>query len=124
MSTKSKSIQNKSTKDDRLKKVSPLKMLLNRPELGALGGAILVFIFFGIVAGDTGMFSAFGMLNFFDVSANLGIIAIAAALLMIGGEFDLSIGSMIGFAGICIAIPAIYWGWPLWMSIIFAFSIR
>ena len=99
-------------------------MLLNRPELGALGGAILVFIFFGIVAGDTGMFSAYGMLNFFDVSANLGIIAIAAALLMIGGEFDLSIGSMIGFAGICIAIPAIYWGWPLWMSIIFAFSIR
>ncbi len=125
MSTKSKSIHTKNSfnQDDRLKKVSPLRMLLNRPELGALGGAILVFIFFGIVAGDTGMFSAFGMLNFFDVSANLGIIAIAAAMLMIGGEFDLSIGSMIGFAGICIAIPAIYWGWPLWMSIIFAFSM-
>ena len=53
------------------------------------------------------MFSAYGMLNFLDVSANLGIIAIAAAMLMIGGEFDLSIGSMIGFAGICIAIPAV-----------------
>ena len=98
-------------------------MLLNRPELGAVGGAILVFIFFGIVAGDTGMFSAYGTLNFLDVSANLGIIAIAAAMLMIGGEFDLSIGSMIGFAGICIAIPAIYWGWPLWTSIIFAFAM-
>ena len=79
-----------------------------------LGGSILVFIFFGIVAGDTGMFSAYGTINFLEVSANLGIIAIAAALLMIGGEFDLSVGSMIGFAGICIAIPAIYWGWPLW----------
>jgi simple sugar transport system permease protein len=47
MSTKSKSIHTKSifNQDDRLKKVSPLKMLLNRPELGALGGAILVFIF-------------------------------------------------------------------------------
>ena len=125
MSTKSKSIHSKNNlnKDDRLKNVSSLRVLLNRPELGALGGAILVFIFFGIVAGDTGMFSAYGMLNFFDVSANLGIIAIAAAMLMIGGEFDLSIGSMIGFAGICIAIPAIYWGWPLWMSIIFAFSM-
>ena len=125
MSTKSKSIHTKShfNQDDRLKKVSGLRILLNRPELGALGGAILVFIFFGVVAGDTGMFSAFGMLNFFDVSANLGIIAIAAAMLMIGGEFDLSIGSMIGFAGICIAIPAIYWGWPLWMSIIFAFAM-
>ena len=106
MSVKSKSIQNKS-KDERLRKVSNLKVLLNRPELGALGGSVLVFIFFGIVAGDTGMFSAYGTINFLEVSANLGIIAIAAALLMIGGEFDLSVGSMIGFAGICIAIPAI-----------------
>ena len=122
MSTKSKSIQNKSS-DERLRKVSKLKVLLNRPELGALGGSILVFIFFGIIAGDTGMFSAYGTINFLEVSANLGIIAVAAALLMIGGEFDLSVGSMIGFAGICIAIPAIYWGWPLWMSILFAFSM-
>ena len=125
MSEKAKSIASKkvSGQDERLQKVSKLKLILNRPELGALGGAILVFIFFGIVAGDTGMFSAYGMLNFLDVSANLGIIAIAAAMLMIGGEFDLSIGSMIGFAGICIAIPAIYWGWPLWVSIIFAFAM-
>ena len=125
MSVKSESIQSKkdSGQDERLKKISPLRVLLNRPELGALGGSILVFIFFGIVAGDTGMFSAYGTLNFLDVSANLGIIAIAAAMLMIGGEFDLSIGSMIGFAGICIAIPAIYWGWPLWTSIIFAFAM-
>ena len=125
MSDKAKSIASKkdSNQDERLQKVSKLRILLNRPELGALGGAILVFIFFGIVAGDTGMFSAYGMLNFLDVSANLGIIAIAAAMLMIGGEFDLSIGSMIGFAGICIAIPAIYWGWPLWTSIIFAFAM-
>ena len=56
MSVKSKSIQNKS-KDERLRKVSNLKVLLNRPELGALGGSVLVFIFFGIVAGDTGTVS-------------------------------------------------------------------
>ena len=78
MSVKSKSIQNKS-KDERLRKVSNLKVLLNRPELGALGGSVLVFIFFGIVAGDTGMFSAYGTINFLEVSANLGIIAVAAA---------------------------------------------
>src|SRR3712207_8913162 len=51
-------------------------------------------------------FTAKGIINFLEVSAQLGIIATAAALLMIGGEFDLSVGSMIGFAGICIAIPA------------------
>ena len=37
MSTKSKSIQNKSS-DERLRKVSKLKVLLNRHELDALGG--------------------------------------------------------------------------------------
>ena len=31
--------------------------LLRRPELGALSGTILVFVFFGIVAGDSGLFS-------------------------------------------------------------------
>ena len=53
MSTKSKSIESKTdfNQDERLKKVSNLKILLNRPELGALGGAILVFIFFGIGSG-------------------------------------------------------------------------
>ena len=69
MSEKSESILSKKrlNQDDRIKRVSKLKVLLNRPELGALGGSVLVFIFFGIVAGDTGMFSAFGMLNFLDV---------------------------------------------------------
>ena len=53
MSDKAKSIVSKKTsgQDERLKEVSKLRLLLNRPELGAVGGAILVFIFFGIVAG-------------------------------------------------------------------------
>ena len=72
MSDKSKSIENKTdfNQDERLKKVSKLKLLLNRPELGALGGAILVFIFFGIVAGDTGMFSAYGCLLYTSDAAD------------------------------------------------------
>ena len=44
-------------------------------------------------------------------------------MLMIGGEFDLSIGSMIGAAGVVIAIPAVQWGWPLWLCILLAFAI-
>ena len=61
--------------------------------------------FFAAVAGNSGLFSAPGIINFLEVSAQLGIIAVAAAMLMIGGEFDLSIGSMIGAAGVIIAIP-------------------
>ena len=43
-------------------------------------------------------------MTFLTLSAELGIIATAAALLIIAGEFDLSVGSMIGFAGIVIGL--------------------
>jgi len=111
-----------SAKDERVRKEPLIKKLLTRPELGSVSGAFMVFIFFAIVAGDSGMFSADGILNWSTVSAQLGILAIGACLLMISGEFDLSIGSMIGFAGMMMAIPALYWGWPVWTSIIFAFT--
>lgn len=109
-------------KDERLRRVPFWKKALSRPELGALAGTILVLGFFLVVARGTGMFTPAGVLNFLEVAAQLGIIATAAALLMIGGEFDLSIGSMIGLAGILIAIPVVQYGWPLWAAILLAFS--
>ena len=108
---------------ERLRAIPWWQQAMRRPEMGAVGGAIIVFVFFGVIAGGSGMFSPSGVANFLEVSAFLGIIAIAAALLMIGGEFDLSVGSMIGFAGICIAIPMAEWGWPLWQSVLFAFAV-
>ena len=110
-------------RDERLRRTPLAKRLMARPELGAVGGAIIVFLFFGIVAAGSGMFTPLGIVTFLDVSAQLGIIAVAAALLMIGGEFDLSLGSMIGFAGIVLAIPAAQWGWPIWLCILVAFAV-
>ncbi len=111
------------TMDERVTKTPLMRKLMARPELGAVAGTILVFVFFAVVAGRSGIFSAPGILNFLEVSAQLGIIAVAASMLMIGGEFDLSIGSMIGAAGVIIAIPAAQWGWPLWLCILLAFAI-
>jgi simple sugar transport system permease protein len=113
----------KTAVDERMAATPLLKRLMARPELGAVAGTILVFLFFAAVAGNSGLFSAPGIINFLEVSAQLGIIAVAAAMLMIGGEFDLSIGSMIGAAGVIIAIPAVQWGWPLWLCILLAFGI-
>lgn len=113
----------KTAVDERVAETPFLKKLMGRPELGAVAGTILVFIFFAAVAGNSGLFSAPGIINFLEVSAQLGIIAVAASMLMIGGEFDLSIGSMIGAAGVIIAIPAVQWGWPLWSCVLLAFAI-
>jgi simple sugar transport system permease protein len=114
---------NKSSKDERVRQIPLLGQLLSRPELGAIAGTVLVFVFFAITAGSSGLFSAKGIINFLEVSAQLGILAAPVALLMIAGEFDLSLGSMIGFAGILIAIPAVFWHWPVWLCIIFAFAV-
>lgn len=108
--------------DERLRQIGGLRKLLARPELGAISGAILVFAFFALVAGDQGFLNFRGVTSWLEVSAQLGILAIFAALLMIGGEFDLSIGSMIAAAGVVIAIPTVTYGWPLWLSLLLAFA--
>src|SRR5260370_2038058 len=51
------------------------------------------------------------------------IIAVGAALLMIGGEFDLSLGSMIGFSGMMIALPTITFHVPITLSVLLAFAV-
>ena len=109
-------------RDERVRSVSRLSRLLSRPELGAAAGTVLVFVFFAVTAGGSGLFSSKGIINFLEVSAQLGILAAPVALLMIAGEFDLSVGSMIGFAGIIIAVPAITWGIPIWASVVMAFA--
>ena len=109
--------------DERVRRVGILRKLLNRPELGAVAGAILVFAFFAIVAGDRGFLTSIGTISYLEVSAQLGIVVIPVALLMIAGEFDLSVGSMIGAAGMILAIPTVEFGWPLWASLILAFGV-
>jgi simple sugar transport system permease protein len=109
--------------DERVRRAGILRKLLNRPELGAVAGAILVFAFFAIVAGDRGFLTSTGTISYLEVSAQLGIVVIPVALLMIAGEFDLSVGSMIGAAGMILAIPTVEFGWPLWASLILAFGV-
>ena len=109
--------------DERVRRAGILRKLLNRPELGAVAGAILVFAFFAIVAGDRGFLTITGTISYLEVSAQLGIVVIPVALLMIAGEFDLSVGSMIGAAGMILAIPTVEFGWPLWASLILAFGV-
>ncbi len=105
------------SKDERLQSASPLQRLMSRPELGAVSGLILITIFFVSVA-NPAMFTAAGIMNFMAPASQLGILAVAAALLMIGGEFDLSIGSMIAFAGLIFAAALVVWQMPLGVAII------
>src|SRR5690348_2359318 len=84
--------------DERVARVGPLTRLLLKPELGALIGAVLVFAFFALLS-DV-FRSASGVANWLDPASTLGIMAVAVALLMIGGHFDLSAGVQTGTAAI------------------------
>ena len=107
--------------DERIKSMSRLRTALIRPELGGIVGTVAVFTFFLLFAFDSGMFNAQGVMNWSVVSAQFMIIAVGACLLMIAGEFDLSVGSMIGFAGMMIAIFGVTLDWPMWMAIALTF---
>ncbi|MGF6726772.1 simple sugar transport system permease protein [Paraburkholderia sp. GAS41] len=108
--------------DERVRRESWFKHLLSRPEFAALAGTVMVFLVFGLSAGNSGMFALDGVMNWSQVAAYLGIISVGACLLMIAGEFDLSIGSMIGFSGMMVALPTMYFHWPIALSILFAFA--
>ena len=106
---------------ERLRRISLLERTLGRPAAGALIIVIFVwavFAFLSITRGNPVFLSHVGTLNYLDVAAQVGIVATAVALLMIGGEFDLSVGSLVGFAGIMIGIGVTEFGWPVWASIL------
>jgi simple sugar transport system permease protein len=73
------------------------------PEIAALTGAAMVWIVFAIFAGPA-FRSVAASEAILTAAAPLGILAIAVALLMIGGEFDLSVGSIIGISGMSIML--------------------
>jgi simple sugar transport system permease protein len=107
----------------RIRRTSALSRLLKRPELGALSGAVLIYVVFYFLAGSSGMFSLKGIIEILQVSAEIGILAAAASLLMIAGEFDLSMGSMIGFAGVIIGLASTVYHLPLFLAIFISFVI-
>ncbi len=102
--------------DERLADVSLLTKLLRRPELGALMAAAVVLLFFALTTDDFGTLD--GAANWTDVASTIGIPAVAVALLMIGGEFDLSAGVMTGTAGLFMGVMATEVGMNMWLAIL------
>jgi len=114
--------------DERLQNVSFFKRLLSRPEFGALAGAILVFIMFSIFSWNSktntsSFLSLRAVMTWLKFSAEIGIIGIGATLLMIGGEFDLSVGSVIGLTSLILLTPIVLFGWAPWLAILLTFAI-
>ena len=113
------------TKDERVAQTSLATKMLQRPELGALIGAAVIFFLFWSVD-TTGNFAGVGgTAGWTDIAAPIGIIAVFVALLMIGGEFDLSTGVMVGTSGLMAGLLATEYGLNIWVAIaiVFVFAL-
>ncbi len=116
------STQPQRQESDRLKPKRWYSAIFARPEVGPLGVMLLLFAmlgYFSIPQGEFSLnpfagegFNALGIRNNFRVISQLGIVALGAGMLIIAGEFDLSVGSMIGFAGGAMAM-ILKWGFAV-----------
>jgi simple sugar transport system permease protein len=104
------------TADERVATTGYLTSILRRPEVGAAVAALAVFFFFTFYTDE--FFSELGVSTWLDESSRFGIMAVAVALLMIGGEFDLSTGVMTGTTGLIVGVATTHYGVNIWLAVV------
>ncbi|MDQ6849797.1 MAG: ABC transporter permease [Actinomycetota bacterium] len=107
--------------EDRVATRSPAATVLSRPEVGALIGAVAVGVLFFAVAPAFRHVQNIGTILY--GSSTIGIMAVAVALLMIGGEFDLSAGVAVTTSGLAAAHLAWYFSLNVWVGIFLALVV-
>ena len=109
------------TADERVSASSLAERLFARPELGSLVGAIAIYIFFFIVAPPFRSAASFSTVLY--ISATIGIMAVGVALLMIGGEFDLSAGVAVTTSALTASLFSYQLSTNVWVGIAVALVV-
>jgi simple sugar transport system permease protein len=89
--------------------------VLARPEVGALAAAIVIFLFFYAVAPTFRTLPAAS--TYLYASSTIGIVAVGVALLMIGGEFDLSSGVAVTTAALTAGMLCYQLSLNVWVGV-------
>ena len=90
--------------------------LARRPEAGSLVGLVLVYTFFAIMGGAV-FVGAPGWSSWLNIAAEVGIVALPVGLLMIAGELDISVRSVIPASQMTAAIISGHFGLPILLGI-------
>ncbi len=107
--------------DERQARKSTLARLLARPEAGAIAGAIVIYIFFFAIATPFRYANSFSTTLY--VTSTYGLMATPVALLMIGGEFDLSAGVSVTSSSLCASLFSYEFTTNVWVGIIVALAL-
>ena len=99
------------------------RRFLYRPEAGALLAAGLVYLFFSWATRGNGFATMGGTASWLNSTAELGIVTIPVAMLIIGGQFDLSVGANVGMTSMILAVGTTHYGLPIGLSILIAVGV-
>ncbi|MDT0445569.1 ABC transporter permease [Streptomyces sp. DSM 41886] len=94
---------------------------LSRPEMGALIGALAVYVLFWAVAPSFRQLDSLSTVLY--QSSTLGIMGLAVALLMIGGEFDLSAGVAVTSSALTASMVAFQFTLNVWSGVLVALAL-
>jgi simple sugar transport system permease protein len=99
------------TADERVRRVGTLRSWLTRPELAAIAGSILVFVFFAVVAGDSGFLTLGGTASYLEVAAQLGIVAVPDLVIWTGlPSFIVTLAMLFALRGLTIGFSRLLTG--------------
>ena len=80
------------------KRRAAVQRLFGLRDVGVLVAAVLIAAFFAAVTPT--FLTAYNMFNILRQTAELGIIAMAMTMLIVAGEFDLSVGAIYAVTGV------------------------
>ena len=107
--------------DARVGTRSPVIRALSRPEIGALIGAVAICCLFLIAAPAFREAGNIGTILY--QTSTIGIMAVPVALLMIGGEFDLSAGVAVPTSALAASMIAWQWSFNVWIGVLLALVV-
>lgn len=119
--TMTQTLKKPAAPDERVVKRNPLQKLLGRPEVGALVGAIVLFVFFASVSQTFIQPNALATVLY--GSSTIGIMAVGVSLLMIGGEFDLSTGVAVISSALTASMFSWYFSMNVWVGVALALVV-
>lgn len=99
-----------------------LKQFIKSNEFGATVTLIVIWGLFAIFLNNVGFNSFRSIKAMLELASVTGILAVPSTLLLISGEFDLSIGSMLALSGLLFAICVTKLGMSLWVAVIVVFA--
>ncbi|OYX43885.1 MAG: ABC transporter permease [Rhodobacterales bacterium 32-67-9] len=91
-------------------------LLSHLREYGLLFALIAIMVFFQIVTEGT-LLKPVNITNLFLQNSYIIIMALGMLVVIVSGNIDLSVGSVMGFVGALAAVMIVEWGWPVALTI-------